>query len=311
MKAVKVSDQVIELCDVPDPKGEGVIVSVKAVGICGSDLHLIDANMMVVTPGHEISGTTPNGKFVAIEPMLSCGECSYCNRGSQPYCESALPNTMGIGIDGGMAEKVIVPERFLTPLPKSVSIQDAFLTEPLAVAVRSLLRVKANSVNRVVVVGGGTIGLCCVAVAKYFGAEVELVARHRHQIEAGYRLGAQAHQQQKAPVVVEAAGTASALATAVDLAEKGGVVAIPSTYWNPAELPGMSMGMKEVSLVPSITYGNTQGERDFELAVKILASTPELPAAIITHRYPLDAASDAFDTARSRNLGAIKVAIDV
>ena len=73
----------------------------------------------------------------------------------------------------------------------------------------------------------------------------------------------------------------------------------------------MSMGMKEVSLVPSITYGNTQGARDFELAVKILASTPELPAAIITHRYPLDAASDAFDTARSRNLGAIKVAIDV
>lgn len=311
MKAVKVSDQVIELRDVPDPKGEGVIVAVKAVGICGSDLHLIDANMMVVTPGHEISGTTPNGKFVAIEPMLSCGECSYCNRGSQPYCESALPNTMGIGIDGGMAEKVIVPERFLTPLPKSVSIQDAFLTEPLAVAVRSLLRVKANSVNRVVVVGGGTIGLCCVAVAKYFGAEVELVARHRHQIEAGYRLGAQAYQQQKAPVVVEAAGTASALATAVDLAEKGGVVAIPSTYWDPTELPGMSMGMKEVSLVPSITYGNTQGERDFELAVKILASTPELPAAIITHRYPLDAASDAFDTARSRNLGAIKVAIDV
>ena len=242
MKAVKVSDQVIELRDVPDPKGEGVIVAVKAVGICGSDLHLIDANMMVVTPGHEISGTTPNGKFVAIEPMLSCGECSYCNRGSQPYCESALPNTMGIGIDGGMAEKVIVPERFLTPLPKSVSIQDAFLTEPLAVAVRSLLRVKANSVNRVVVVGGGTIGLCCVAVAKYFGAEVELVARHRHQIEAGYRLGAQAHQQQKAPVVVEAAGTASALATAVDLAEKGGVVAIPSTYWDPTELPGMSMG---------------------------------------------------------------------
>ena len=50
MKAVKVSDQVIELRDVPDPKGEGVIVAVKAVGICGSDLHLIDANMMVVTP---------------------------------------------------------------------------------------------------------------------------------------------------------------------------------------------------------------------------------------------------------------------
>ena len=62
--------------------------------------------------------------------------------GSQPYCESALPNTMGIGIDGGMAEKSLFRKRFLTPLPKSVSIQDAFLTEPLAVAVRSLLELK-------------------------------------------------------------------------------------------------------------------------------------------------------------------------
>ena len=114
-----------------------------------------------------------------------------------------------------------------------------------------------------------------------------------------------------AQVVIEAAGTESALATAVNLAAKGGLVGIPSTYWNPTELPGMSMGMKEVSLVPSITYGNTNGQRDFELAAKILASTPELSRALITHRFPIEAASDAFETARSRRKGAIKVAVEV
>ena len=311
MKAIRVSGQAIELCDVPEPKGEGVLVNVEAVGICGSDLHLIDSNMMDVIPGHEISGVTSSGQSVAVEPMLSCGVCKYCDEGSQPYCDSALPNTMGIGIDGGMAEKILVPERFLTLLPNAVNVQDAFLIEPLAVAVRCLLRVGANSLDRIVIVGGGTIGLCCVAVAKYFGAQVELDARHQHQIDAGYRLGTQSLRPDPAPVVVEAAGTESALAKAVNLAQKGGVVGIPSTYWNPTELPGMSMGMKEVSLIPSITYGNTQGQRDFELASKILASTPELPRALITHRFPIDAAADAFATARSRDEGAIKVAIEV
>ncbi len=311
MKAIRISDQFIELCDVQEPKGDGVLVNVKAVGICGSDLHLIDSNMMNVIPGHEISGITSDGRPVAIEPMLSCGICKHCNEGSQPYCDTALPNTMGIGIDGGMAEKILVPERFLAPLPNGIDVRDAFLIEPLAVAVRCLFRVGANSLKRIVVVGGGTIGLCCVAVAKHFGAEVELHARHQHQIDAGYRLGTQSQRPELAPVVIEAAGTESALATAVNLTAKGGLVGIPSTYWSPTELPGMSMGMKEVSLVPSITYGNTQGQRDFELAVKILAATPELSRALITHRFPIDAAPDAFAAARSRKEGVIKVAVEV
>ncbi len=96
MKAVKFQNNQIEICDVPNPTGEGILISVKSVGICGSDLHLIDSGMMNVVPGHEIAGVTPNGTEVAIEPMLSCGVCYECHRGTEPYCESALPNTMGI-----------------------------------------------------------------------------------------------------------------------------------------------------------------------------------------------------------------------
>jgi len=311
MKAIKVRNNQIEVCDVPNPSGDGIVVTVKSVGICGSDLHLIDSGMMNVTPGHEIAGIAPNGKEVAIEPMLSCGACLDCLRGEQPYCEVALPNTMGIGIDGGMAEKIVVPERFLVPLNSNVEIGAAFLVEPLAVAVRSLLRVNANKAERIIVVGGGTIGLCCVAVAKYFGAEVELEARHPQQIEAGSQLGAVKSKGKPASIVVEAAGTSSALVQAVSLCEKGGSVAIPATYWNPIQLPGMEMGMREVSLVPSITYGYTKGSRDFEIAAKILAKTPEFSRALITHRFPLDAAAEAFAVARTRSEGAIKVALDV
>mgnify|MGYP001162367894 CR=1 FL=1 len=311
MKAVKFQNNQIEVCDVPNPTGEGILISVKSVGICGSDLHLIDSGMMNVVPGHEIAGVTPNGTEVAIEPMLSCGVCYECLRGTEPYCESALPNTMGIGIDGGMAENLIVPERFLVPLSPNVRVSDAFLVEPLAVAVRSLLRVNARQASRVIVVGGGTIGLCCVAVARYFGATVELAARHDHQLEAGFRLGALPKGEEPASIVVEAAGTSSALVSAVNFCENGGVVAIPSTYWEQVPLPGMEMGMREISLVPSITYGHSEGPRDFELAAKILNATPELPKALITHRFPIDAAAEAFNAARTRSEGAIKVAIDI
>ena len=311
MKAVKVANNKVEVCSVPEPKGEGVLIKVKSVGICGSDLHLIDSGLMNVTPGHEIAGVTSSGVHVAIEPMLSCGVCIDCENGNQPYCEIALPNTMGIGIDGGMAEKVIVPDRFLVRLDSNVDINSAFLIEPLAVAVRSLLRVNANNAGRIIVVGGGTIGLCCVAVAKHLGAEVELVARHAHQAEAGFKLGALRSQGKSANIVVEAAGTSSALLEAVSLCEKGGAVAIPATYWDPVQLPGMGIGMREISLIPSITYGHTKGARDFQLAAKILAETPELPEAIITHRFNLDGAPEAFEVARTRNEGAIKVALQV
>ena len=311
MKAVQVIDGSISVNNVSEPRGEGVTVDVKSVGICGSDLHMIDFGMMSVIPGHEIAGVTRDGTEVAIEPMLSCGNCKYCLDGEEPYCSDSLPRTFGIGIDGGMAERIIVPERFLIPLDSRVSIRNAFLAEPLAVAVRSLGRVGVTKGDRVCVIGAGTIGLCCVAVAIYMGATVELESRHSHQLEAGIRLGALEPSDQPAQIVIEAAGTSSALARAVEKCQKGGVVGIPSTYWNPVEIPALTMGMKEVSLIPSITYGHTTGPRDFDLAMSVLANSSELGESLVTHRYPLDGAPEAFDRARDRHNGVIKVAIDV
>ena len=164
--------------------------------------------------------------------------------------------------------------------------------------------------DRVCVIGAGTIGLCCVAVAKYLGATVELESRHSHQLEAGSRLGAIEPSNQPASIVIEAAGTSSALSWAIEKCQKGGVVGIPSTYWDPVEIPALAMGMKEVSLIPSITYGHTTGQRDFEVAMSVMAASPELGRAVITDRFPLDGAAEAFDLARNRHEGVIKVAVD-
>ena len=75
-------------------------------------------------------------------------------------------------------------------------------------------------------------------------------------------------------------------------------------------MPGLAMGMKEVTLMPAFLYSRGAVSRDIDAAAATLAATPELPRAIITHRFPLDAAAEAFATAASRASGAIKVVLE-
>lgn len=310
MKALRAIDGQVRLVDEPEPRGDGVVVTIRSAGICGSDLHLLDGGMLTVIPGHELAGTTPDGAAVAIEPLLSCGTCAACLDHREPHCPTALENTMGIGVDGGMAERVVVDPRFLVPLAPGVSVDDACLVEPLAVAVRALGRAGVAAGQRVVVIGGGPIGLCAVAVARWLGAQVELVARHDHQRGAGERLGAGPATDRPAPIVIDAAGTQSALDEAVQRCDRGGTVGVAATYWEPVTLPGLAMGLGEISLVPSVTYGHTTGPRDVEVSARILAEVPHIARVLITHRFPLDAGPEAFAAARDRVGGARKVVLD-
>jgi len=308
MRAVRCEGRAIRVVELPEPKGPGVRVRVKSAGVCGSDLHLL-GQVQGITLGHEIAGLTDDGTPVAVEPMSPCGCCAPCIAGDCNLCLEGIGMFHGVGLDGGMADEIRVPARALVPLPAGVSLRDASLVEPLAVMVYALRRAGLRATQRVVVIGGGTIGLCAVAAVRAAGAEVALVARHDAQRAAGERLGAvQASGQYD--LVVEAAGSESALAQAVELAKPGGVVSIPGIYWQPVMMPGFAMTMKEVSLLPTLLYSRGAVSRDVDAAAATLAATPELPRAIITHRFPLDAAPEAFATAASRAAGAIKVVLE-
>jgi 2-desacetyl-2-hydroxyethyl bacteriochlorophyllide A dehydrogenase len=313
MRAVRAGHGTVEVREVPLPDGPGVRVDVKAAGICGTDLHLIsgtDFPPPAVTLGHEIAGITDNGTPVAIEPLSPCGACAACARGDQHLCVRSTANFFGVGLDGGMADRIVVPERCLVPLPAGVAVRDASLVEPLAVVVHSLRRSGARPDQRVAVIGGGTIGLCAVVAARARGCEVALVARHDAQRAAGERLGATEVTDGGYDIVIEAAGSESALARAVDLARPGGTVVIPGVYWGPVTVPGMAMCLKEVSLCPTALYSRTAGGRDIDAAAALLATRPDLGSTLITHRFPLDAAAEAFETAASRDRGVIKVVLE-
>lgn len=312
MKAVRCSHGAPHLVEVPRPSGEGVRVKVAAAGICGSDLHLMASDFPVTsTYGHEVSGITPNGTPVAIEPIAACGECPACKIGAYNHCTLGMfAATFGVGRDGGMAEEMIVPERCLVPLPTSLAVGDACLVEPLAVAVHGVAMVDLRPGDRVAVVGGGTIGLCAVAVAREITADVTLHARHDVQRAAGERLGAKGETSGEYDVVFDCAGTNDSAAESVRLCRAAGKLQMLATYWGGLTLPAYEVSGKELRIFSSANYASNGAVRDVDIAAALLARNAAIAPALITHRLPLDAAEEAFRIARDRAAGAIKVVLE-
>jgi L-iditol 2-dehydrogenase len=311
MRAVRCREKSVEVVDVPAPTGSGVRVRIRSAGICGSDLHMIDAGFPLPhTLGHEIAGVTEDGTPVAIEPLIPCGRCGYCRTGAYNLCERGASAVIGVARDGGMAEEIRVPERCLVPLSRAARPADACLVEPLSVAVHGLRRAGLRGDQRVAIVGGGSVGLCALAAAGASGAEVGLVARHDAQIEAGARLGATPSVDGGYDLVIDAAGTASALQRAVELCRPDGTLLLLATYWSGLTLPGFALCLKEIRVVPASMHGRHGVARDVDVAAALLAARPEVADALITHRFPLDAAREAFATAADRKSGAIKVVLE-
>src|SRR5579883_480559 len=312
MKAVRCEHGKVRLVEVDRPKGEGIRVKVASVGVCGSDLHLLTSGFPIQsTLGHEIAGITENGTPVAIEPMAPCGRCAYCTQGRYNLCElGSFATTFGVGRDGGMAEEMIVPERCLVPLPAGLTVADACLVEPFAVAIHGIIHAGIRATHRVAIIGGGSIGLCALAAVKDVGAEVALLARHDRQKAAGERLGAKLGASGSYDIVIDCAGTSAALTEAVGLCKPGATLLLLATYWEGLTLPSFEVTTKELKILSSASYARHGMVRDVDVAAALMARNPAIAESIITHRMPLDSAVEAFAIAADRSHGAIKVALE-
>jgi threonine dehydrogenase-like Zn-dependent dehydrogenase len=308
MRAVRAIGGEPTVLEVDEPDGDWPVLEVGAVGICGSDLTLLRWNLPT-TLGHEIAGTV-GGRAYCVEPTVRCGDCDQCRMGQTQRCRgSARHGIIGAAFNGGLADRVAVPQDCLVPLPDGLRVSDASLVEPLAVSWHALQKVSAVQGERVLVVGGGSIGLMAVAAARALGLDVDLEARHDHQREAGERLGAgTAHGEYE--VVVEAAGTDSALADCVRWAAPGARIAMAGFAPGDRRVPGMAFLMNELTMVGCSCYDNGAGGHEFALAAAALAADPEIAATVITHRFPLADAAEAFRVAADRASGAIKVVLE-
>lgn len=309
MRAVRTGTGGIGVVTVPDAPGEGIAVSVAASGICGSDLHLVSLGPSAVTIGHEFSGTLEDGTPVAVLPAVSCGRCARCLAGDDQQCAQALATLYGIARDGGMAERAFVAPECARPLPAGLPVGDACLVEPLAVALHGFHRAAVAPGSEVLVIGAGPVGLCTIAATRAEGLDVDLLAHRRERLDAGARLGAGPAAKHDYDVVFDAAGTQGSMDAAFDRVRPGGTIAVLGTFWDPVSL-GLAFQLKEVTLVPAFAYGHHHGDAEFDAAIELLAASPDLSSVLITHRFALDDAAEAFRVAADRDSGAIKVVLE-
>lgn len=308
MRAVRSAPPGVEVVDVDEPEGPGALVRIRSASICASDLGYIAAGSRFVL-GHELAGTTEDGTAVTIEAIFGCGACDLCEKGLRNLCATTATTALGVTVDGGMSEWYRVPESALVPLPAGLAVADASLVEPAAVSWHALRLCGVVPGMRVAVVGGGALGLLAVAGARAMGVtDVGLEARYPHQVAIGEALGARTAEGAY-DVVIEAAGSETALARSAELARPGGSVGILGLHHTNA-WPFHTVFLKEVRLVPSIGYCSHERGRDFSDAAAMLAADPAIGEALITHRFPLEDAPEAFRVAADKTTGALRVVLE-
>jgi L-iditol 2-dehydrogenase len=310
----------------PRPRPGGVVVAMRAAGICGSDVHgytgTTGRRRPGVVMGHEAAGrvalvgagvtSVAPGSRVAIRSLLPCGRCAHCLAGRTSIC----PDRLGLGmqIDGAYADAVVVPEAMLLPLPDSVADADAALIEPLAVAMHGVAVTPVDLLDNVVIVGAGTIGLLTLLAARLAGAvRVTVIDRLPRRLELATRLGADAAFEagseasvaeltHSADAVFEAVGVTETVGTAVAAARRGRQVTLLGNL-----APTVELAMQEV-VTRELTLRGAYGfDAEFDRAAATIASGQVDVSPLIELTLPLEEGPRVFRELADGSLDAIKV----
>lgn len=308
MRAVRCSARGIEIRQV-EPDGasspgpdDGVRVRVRSASICQTDMALSRLDALPFTLGHEFAGLLDDGTPVGVEPLAPCGVCAYCRRNDYHFCEKGHAMVLGIGRNGGMAEEVLVPRRSLVPLPAGLDVRDACLIEPLAVHLHALALARLEGRHRVCIVGANAtgFGLLGGVAALDRGCEVDLDEEAPHALEAAERLGLGIRPSDRYDVVIEADGSEAAIARAAERCRPGGTVLMVAGYYTEfKQFKVLPFVAKELTVVWGTYYGHHAAGRDADSAASLLARRPEIARAVVSHRFPLAAAREAFALVRS------------
>lgn len=163
----------------------------------------------------------------------------------------------------------------------------------------------------VAVVGAGALGLLAVSAARRRGApEVAVETLFRHQEEAAERLGARVGAEGLYDVVIEAGGTPGSLARSIELVAPSGTVSALGVHMGKVEIDWSLLFEREARLLPSRSFCSHGGVREIEQAAAMLAADPEIPRTLVTHRFPIEDAAEAFRVADDKSSGSIRVVVE-
>ncbi|MET3566779.1 2-desacetyl-2-hydroxyethyl bacteriochlorophyllide A dehydrogenase [Leifsonia sp. 563] len=310
-----------------------VRIAVAYAGICGTDLHIYHGDMdarvtLPATIGHEMSGTIsaigPDvegwavGDAVTVMPLAWDGTCPACRAGNEHICQNL--DFIGIDSPGALQQSWNVPASTLVRLPDGVSLRDAALVEPVAVAVHDVRRSELAPGDRAVVIGAGPIGVLIATVATAFGAEVVIAEIDRGRRAAAEEMGLRTLDPSAvdqvawveewtggagADVVFEVSGSAAAVLGATSLAKVRGTLVVVAIHSQPRPIDLHRVFWRELLILGARVYQR----QDFERAVELVAGG-DIPAdRLITRVVPLAETASALEALEAG--GAMKILVEV
>ena len=307
----------VRLDEVPVPAAaaDQVLLRVEAAAICGTDVdevrsgpvtvpvepHPVSGRSAPVTLGHEIVGTVAEaapgspllvGARVAPWPSRPCRQCRECRSGHENRCPNMV--SLGMSLDGGMAEFVVVDERGCVALEHDVPIERAVLVEPAAVVLHALHRVAVQG-RRIAVVGVGSLGLLMVEAARCAGAgTIVAVGRSEESRASSHAAGADAvvspddAADVDAELVFETAGAAPAIGVALAAVRRGGRVVVLGGHVRPIPVDLLDVTVREVAIEGSVSHCF----EDFAAAARAIAAGQLAATPREIHVAPLEAGPD-------------------
>jgi threonine dehydrogenase-like Zn-dependent dehydrogenase len=322
----------------PKPGPEEVLVSVKACGICGSDVHGMDGSTGRRRPpiimGHEAAGVIADlgpgvsgwnvGVPVTFDSTIYCGQCEYCREGLINLCDRR--RVLGVSCEdyrqhGAFAEFVVVPERILYRLPEGLPFEHAAMVEPFSIALHAIRRSPPALNDTVVVVGAGMIGLALVQALRHTGCGrliVVDVAADRlatatkfgatHAINSSQENAAELISQltdgRGADVAFEAVGLTPTVDLALRCLRKGGAVTLVGNVAPKIEFPLQIAVTRELSI-----FGSCASRGDYPACLDMLARGDLNAAPLISATAPLADGAGWFERLYRKEPGLLKVVL--
>jgi len=336
----KPRDVRIEEIDKPRPRDGEVLVRIKAVGVCGSDVHYYKSgrigSFVVEQPmilGHESSGFVAEvgegvknlrvGDRVTIEPGFPCRRCFYCKTGRYNLCPDVIFYATP-PVNGAFCEFQTAAADFVFPIPDDMTFEEGAMIEPLSVAVHACNRGKVSVGDVVAVLGAGSIGLLTLQVARARGAaRIIAIDLSPRRLEAARRFGADETINARnsdvvaeinrltggegVDVVFEAAGAVPTFQQSVGIVRRGGrIVLIGMPPQETFPMPMLAAASKEVDILGVFRYANC-----YPTAIGLVASGKVDVKSMITKRFSLDEVPEALRFAVEHGEEHLKIMIEI
>ena len=338
LQEVMTAPKQIRFDTVPVPQaGPGqVLVKIKRIGICGSDIHVYHGThpytSYPVTQGHEVSGQVAAlgegvtqfqvGQRVTIEPQVYCGKCYPCTHGKYNLCEHL--KVMGFQTTGTASEYFAVDASKVTPLPEGMSYDEGAMLEPLAVTVHAAKRAGDIAGKKVCVLGCGPIGILLVQSLKAFGAaEVMATDVSDYRLELARACGAdhvyntktcdfgkamvECFGPDKADVIYDCAGNDITMDQAIQNARKGSVIILVAVYAGLAHCDLAKLNDSELDLNTTMMYRH----EDYVDAIRFVSEGKIQLRPLMSKHFAFTDYLAAYEYIDNNKETTMKVLIDV